>query len=167
MAAAEQQAANALDSGAAAERFARMVAALGGPTDVLEHADALLPRAPVQRALIAPHDGVLAAMDTRAIGLVVVALGGGRALAGDAIDPRVGIGGVLPVGTRGHARPAAGDGARGRRGQRRRCVAWAWAGDPSWRERHPRAADPCRDRRLTRRAAPKADSGVRSTQVGW
>jgi thymidine phosphorylase len=100
VAAAEQQAARALDSGAAAERFARMVSVLGGPPDVLARADALLPGAPLQRELRAPRDGVVAAMDTRAIGLVVVALGGGRAQAGDAIDPRVGLADVLPVGTR-------------------------------------------------------------------
>jgi thymidine phosphorylase len=108
VAAAEQQAARALDSGAAAERFARMVAVLGGPLDVLERAGALLPRAPLQRALPAARDGVVAAMDTRAIGLVVVALGGGRAQAGDAIDPRVGLADVLPVGTRvGRGQPLA------------------------------------------------------------
>jgi thymidine phosphorylase len=97
---AEQQAAAALDGGRAAECFARMVAALGGPHDVLERADSSLPRAPVQRALLAPRDGVVAAMDTRGIGLIVVALGGGRARAGDAIDVRVGIAEVLPLGTR-------------------------------------------------------------------
>jgi thymidine phosphorylase len=95
----ERRARTALDGGAAAERFARMVATLGGPTDVFERADALLPQAPLQRALAATHDGVVAAMDTRAIGLVVVTLGGGRARAGDAIDARVGLSQVLPVGT--------------------------------------------------------------------
>ncbi|HVW18208.1 MAG TPA: thymidine phosphorylase, partial [Solirubrobacteraceae bacterium] len=39
--------ARALDSGAAAERFAAMVAELGGPADLLERPDAHLPRAPV------------------------------------------------------------------------------------------------------------------------
>ena len=37
----------ALESGAAAERFARMVAALGGPRDLLERPDRHLPRAPI------------------------------------------------------------------------------------------------------------------------
>jgi thymidine phosphorylase len=97
VAAGEIQAAHALDSGAAAERFARMVAALGGPTDVLDAAAPWWPRAPVQRALLAARDGVVASMDTRAIGLLVVALGGGRAQAGDAIDPRVVRGQPLAV----------------------------------------------------------------------
>ena len=96
----EQRARAALDSGAAAERFARMVAALGGPRDVLAQGGALLPRAPVQRPLPSPRDGVVAAMDTRAIGLAVIALGGGRARAGDAVDPRVGLSDVRAVGAR-------------------------------------------------------------------
>jgi thymidine phosphorylase len=86
----------ALTSGRAAECFARMVAGLGGPRDVL--ADAQLPVAPVVVDLPAPRDGVVAAMDTRALGLAVVALGGGRRRAGDAIDPRVGFSAVRPLG---------------------------------------------------------------------
>jgi thymidine phosphorylase len=93
----------ALDSGAAAEHFARMVRALGGPADVL--AQAQLPVAPVQRAVPAPRAGVVAAMDTRALGLAVVALGGGRLKPGDTVDPRVGLAGVRPRG----ARVAAGE----------------------------------------------------------
>lgn len=87
----------ALSSGRAAEHFARMVAGLGGPRDVL--ADAQLPAAPVVLDLPAPSDGVLAAMDTRALGLAVVALGGGRVRASDAVDPRVGFSAVRPLGT--------------------------------------------------------------------
>jgi thymidine phosphorylase len=89
----------ALASGAAAERFARMVAGLGGPAKVLARGGAQLPVAPVQRDLKAPRDGVLAGMDTHALGLAVVALGGGRRRAGDPIDPRVGLTQVLPLGS--------------------------------------------------------------------
>ncbi|MCK6422452.1 MAG: thymidine phosphorylase [Aquabacterium sp.] len=84
-------------SGAAAEHFARMVAAQGGPTDVLR--DARLPLAPVQQVVPAPHTGFLAHIDTRALGTAVVALGGGRARADDRIDPRVGLSGLHPLGT--------------------------------------------------------------------
>jgi thymidine phosphorylase len=86
-----------LDSGDAAERFARMVAALGGPSDVLH--DATLATAPVQRPVPAPRSGCIARMDTRAVGLAVLALGAGRVRPGDAVDPRVGIAGVRPLGT--------------------------------------------------------------------
>lgn len=87
----------ALDSGEAAERFARMVALLGGPADVLH--DTRLPVAPVQRDVPAPRAGVLQACDVRALGLAVVALGGGRRLPGDRIDPRVGLSHIVPLGT--------------------------------------------------------------------
>jgi thymidine phosphorylase len=90
----------ALEGGAAAERFARMVAGLGGPSDVLARGNALLPRAPVQRAVPAMRDGLVAAMDTRAIGLAVIALGGGRARAGDVIDTRVGFSELRGIGER-------------------------------------------------------------------
>jgi thymidine phosphorylase len=96
----EQLAQRSLASGAAAERFARMVAGLGGPAKVLARGGAQLPAAPVQRDLKAPRDGVLTAMDTHALGLVVVELGGGRRRATDAIDPRVGLSRVLPLGSR-------------------------------------------------------------------
>jgi thymidine phosphorylase len=99
---ARARAGQALQSGRAAEHFARMVAALGGPADVFD-AGRRLPAAPVQRVFAAPREGVLAAMDTRALGMVVVALGGGRRRAGDAVDARVGLSEVLPLGTAVHA----------------------------------------------------------------
>lgn len=89
----------ALDSGRAAERFGAMVAALGGPADFLEHAGTLLPRAPIRRPVQAKAAGVLSACDTRAVGLAVIALGGGRRRVEDRIDPAVGIDGILPLGT--------------------------------------------------------------------
>ena len=58
-----------LASGEAAERFARMVAALGGPADVL--VDAQLATAPVQRTIPALRGGFVAQMDVRALGLAV------------------------------------------------------------------------------------------------
>ncbi len=80
-----------LDNGAAAERFGRMVAALGGPTDFLQRYDNYLQTAPYSRPLLAGEAGFVSAMDTRAIGLSVVALGGGRLRASDTIDYRVGL----------------------------------------------------------------------------
>lgn len=98
LAAGRELAQFALASGRAAEHFARMVAGLGGPADVLRAAH--LPTAPVSIDVPAARDGVLAAMDTRALGLAVVALGGGRRRAGDAVDPRVGLSQVRPLGSR-------------------------------------------------------------------
>ena len=86
----------ALTGGAAAERFAQMVALLGGPADVLR--DARLPTAPVQRPVPALRDGVVTHIDVRALGLAVVALGGGRTRPGEPVDPRVGLVDVAPLG---------------------------------------------------------------------
>ncbi|HEX9792066.1 MAG TPA: thymidine phosphorylase [Kiloniellales bacterium] len=97
-AAARQQAENALSSGAAAERFARMVAGLGGPKDILERSAAYLPAAPVTVPCPAAAGGTVQAMDTRAIGIAVIGLGGGRRAAGDRIDHRVGLSGVCHIG---------------------------------------------------------------------
>ncbi len=94
--AGQAQAEAALDSGAAAERFSQMVAALGGPPDVFKTAG--LPTAPVQRQVSAPRAGVLAAWDVRALGWAVVGLGGGRRLASDRVDPRVGLSHVSGLG---------------------------------------------------------------------
>ncbi len=94
-----------LGSGAAAERFARMVAGLGGPHDLLERPQAHLAAAPVVVDVPAPAAGCVTRVNTRAIGMLVVALGGGRTQPGAAVDPRVGLDRLLPVGER----VAAGD----------------------------------------------------------
>jgi thymidine phosphorylase len=91
-------AARALESGAAAERFARMVAALGGPTDVLERPRRHLPEAPVRHPVHLERSGTVAAIDARALGLAVVGLGGGRSRVTDPIDPRVGLADVRRIG---------------------------------------------------------------------
>jgi thymidine phosphorylase len=98
----------ALDSGSAAERFAAMVAALGGPADIVERPDAHLPAAPIVRPVIAPRRGIITAVDTRAVGLVVMGLGGGRRKPTDRVDPAVGLTAVRGLGFRtGPNRPVA------------------------------------------------------------
>ena len=87
-----------LDLGAAAERFERMVAALGGPKDFLSHAHAMLPRAPILLEAMPEGRGRVVGVDVRAVGLAVVELGGGRARASDAIDPAVGLTDLAPIG---------------------------------------------------------------------
>jgi thymidine phosphorylase len=98
-AAAQARARDALDSGRAAERFQAMVAALGGPADFLDRFAVILPRAPIRRPVQAKAAGVLTACDTRAVGLAVIALGGGRRRVEDRVDPAVGIDEILPLGT--------------------------------------------------------------------
>ena len=90
--------ARALDSGAAAERFARMVGALGGPADLLERPERHLPQAPVREAVHLERSGIVAAIDARALGLAVVGLGGGRRRVTDTVDPSVGLAEVRGIG---------------------------------------------------------------------
>jgi thymidine phosphorylase len=98
----------ARSDGAAAERFQRMVAALGGPADLLERPAKHLPRAPVVKPAAAARAGYVEAMDVRAIGLAVLALGGGRRRVEDRIDPAVGLTKMLGIGEEtGPARPLA------------------------------------------------------------
>jgi thymidine phosphorylase len=81
----------ALASGRAAEVFAKMVRGLGGPADFLEKPDQYLPKAPVVLEVKSCEGGFVARMDTRDLGLAVVALGGGRRRVQDTIDHSVGI----------------------------------------------------------------------------
>jgi len=98
--AAAEKLQNLIASGAAAERFARMVAALGGPADLIEAADRHLAAAPVQRPVPAPGAGFLAGLDVRALGWAVVELGGGRRRVTDRVDPAVGLAEVKGIGDR-------------------------------------------------------------------
>ena len=68
-----------------------MVAALGGPADLVERPETHLTAAPVMRDVTAPRAGYIARIATREIGLAVVTLGGGRVQPGDEIDHRVGV----------------------------------------------------------------------------
>lgn len=85
-------------SGAAAECFSVMVTEMGGPSDFLEAWKRHLPKAPVIREVPAPAPGHVAAIDGEALGLAVVALGGGRQVEGDRIDPAVGLSDVSRIG---------------------------------------------------------------------
>ncbi len=87
-----------LDDGSALERFACMVAALGGPKDFVERPGQYLVAAPVTRPVPAPHDGWISQVATREIGLLVIELGGGRRQATDRIDHRVGFSEVQGLG---------------------------------------------------------------------
>jgi len=90
----------ALASGEAAERFGRMVAALGGPRNVLEQPDKYLARAPVIRDVPAARAGSVMAVDVRRLGHAVVDLGGGRHRPQDEVDPSVGLTGIVGLGER-------------------------------------------------------------------
>ncbi len=90
----------ALASGAAAERFARMVAALGGPTDVFERRNRHFAPAPMVAAVFAERAGTVTGMDVRRIGMALVSLGAGRSHPDQVVDPRVGFTALARIGCR-------------------------------------------------------------------
>lgn len=99
---------SALDDGRAAQRFQEMVAALGGPADLLENPDSHLPMAPLVADVFPIQSGAVNEIDTRSIGLAVVALGGGRTRPQDAINHSVGFTDLAGLGTQvGPNRPLA------------------------------------------------------------
>jgi thymidine phosphorylase len=99
-AAARSAAERALDSGAAAERFAAMVRELGGPSDLLEAPDRHLPTAAVKEVVFPGSPGVVSGVDVRAVGVAVVQLGGGRVRESDPVDHSVGLTDVAAPGER-------------------------------------------------------------------
>ena len=86
--------------GRAAEAFGRMVAAQGGPVQFVESWQRFLPEATVIREVKATQAGVIAGYDGEALGLAVVALGGGRQVETDTVDPSVGLSDLLPLGSK-------------------------------------------------------------------
>ena len=88
----------AISSGAAMERFAHMIAALGGPPDMAQDWHTHLPKAPVVGEVTAPKAGYINAIDGEALGLIVVGLGGGRRVETDRIDPAVGLAEMVALG---------------------------------------------------------------------
>lgn len=97
-----------LDNGKAAEIFARMVAAQKGPTDFIEQMDKYLPAPMLSKAVYADKPGIVSAMDTRALGMAVVSMGGGRRQASDPLDYSVGFSEMAQLGDRAdNQRPLA------------------------------------------------------------
>lgn len=91
---------HSLTSGKAAEIFAQMVCALGGPADLLEKPGQYLAAAPVVQDIIAPRAGYLNYTDTVGLGMAVVRLGGGRSHPSQHIDPAVGFSDIIAAGSK-------------------------------------------------------------------
>jgi thymidine phosphorylase len=89
-----------LESGAAEVKFNAMVEALGGPANLTDCVDDVLPVA----AVIEPYyplvkdQGYLASYDGRALGNLLIKLGGGRQKADDILDYSVGFSDILSIG---------------------------------------------------------------------
>ena len=88
---------HSLSSGKAAEIFANMVSALGGPADLLEKPQQYLAAAPVVQDIVAPQSGYISYTDTVGLGMAVVRLGGGRSHPSQQIDPAVGFSHIVPA----------------------------------------------------------------------
>jgi pyrimidine-nucleoside phosphorylase/thymidine phosphorylase len=86
----EARLAGAIADGSGLERFRALVRAEGGDPAMLDDPARLL--GPLEDTPVrAPADGVLAAVDTLAVGLAAVRLGAGRTRTDDVIDPGVGF----------------------------------------------------------------------------
>ena len=88
---------DAITSGRAAEVFAKMVAAMGGPADFVEQFESYLPAAPVVREVRGA--GILNAVDTRRVGNALIELGGGRKCVGEQLDLSVGFTDFANIGS--------------------------------------------------------------------
>jgi thymidine phosphorylase len=97
---ARSAAVSVLGSGHAAERFGAMVVELGGPAGLIDAPSRHLPAAEVIRPIEPDVPGVVSAVDVRAVGVAIVALGGGRAREDDAVDHAVGLTEVAGLGER-------------------------------------------------------------------
>jgi len=87
-----------IGSGQATERFARMVFALGGPNDLVENYSRHLPEAPFLYDLVAKENGFISGIDLRAVGQVVIELGGGRKQQDEILDLSVGLDQISGLG---------------------------------------------------------------------
>lgn len=98
----------ALDSGKALEKFAEMVAALGGPTDLVENPEKHLPKAPIIRPVYADKDGYVSTMDAYKVGSCISILGGQRTMTDQQIDFAVGFTEFVQIGDKvGKDKPLA------------------------------------------------------------
>ncbi len=98
--AAKAQVNQVLTQGTAAEYFARMVVAHGGPSDLIEQPQKHLKPAQHIEPFYCETSGYISHMNCRNMGLGIIELGGGRRTASDAIDHAVGYSQILPVGAK-------------------------------------------------------------------
>ena len=87
-----------VNKGKAAEKFEQMVAALGGPTKLLNSYQSDLPKASYVDQIVASKRGFIKSIQTRNLGLILIELGGGRKHINDQINFSVGFENVIDVG---------------------------------------------------------------------
>ena len=87
-----------LNNGKAAEKFNKMVYALGGPIDFLEKHNSHLQYSSYVGEIKADQAGSIHSIETRKLGLILIELGGGRKQTDDKINYTVGYENVMSVG---------------------------------------------------------------------
>jgi thymidine phosphorylase len=87
-----------LADGSAGKRFGAMVAALGGPADLMSDPGRYLARAEIVAPVYPLSAGFVAGMDCYRIGMALVAMGAGRVNPEDTIDFAVGLNRAAHVG---------------------------------------------------------------------
>ncbi len=88
-----------LENGKALEKFAKMVAFMGGPSDFVENYESHLGKADYIKDVVATESGYISSYNTVQVGLTVVSLGGGRAHPDDKLNYQVGLSNLLELGT--------------------------------------------------------------------
>jgi pyrimidine-nucleoside phosphorylase len=89
-AAARERLEKSIRSGRALETFARIIEAQGGNPAVVED-PGLLPQASAVEVFSAQEGGLVARVEPRPLGEAIVAMGGGRRVVSDTVDPSVGL----------------------------------------------------------------------------
>ncbi len=89
----------AVTSGEAAERFGKMVQALGGPADFVENYAKHLPHAAFTQPVFSADSGYIVEEDAFLVGNAIIELGGGRRTMGDKLDLSVGLTEKASIGT--------------------------------------------------------------------
>jgi thymidine phosphorylase len=95
---AEEKVVDSIKSGKALDVFKNMVIALGGPKDLVENYETILPKAPIVKQIYLKKPGYIKHIDSYALGMCLVHLGGGRKTATDVLDLSVGLDDVLQIG---------------------------------------------------------------------
>lgn len=87
-----------LNNGKAAKVFEQMVEALGGPKNFLSNYKNTLPKSKFQKLIYLKKSGFITNIDNRALGMILVHLGGGRKATTDELDLSVGLENVAKIG---------------------------------------------------------------------
>ncbi len=87
-----------ISNGAAAEKFEKMVGALGGASNILSSYNTQLEIKAFKKDICVKQSGYIQKIKTRDLGLVLIQLGGGRKQVTDKINFNVGYDNVLGVG---------------------------------------------------------------------